>query len=246
VTSKKSGDKKTDSKRTVNKRDEPALKQNYTRAAVVNGLASNINRIFKATSAGNKHEEFYHKLLRLFLKQPSNNRFVLLDCMKGMDLHPRYTLVNLPGAQQVDVKANKQKFKVRLNVTYQPPQKDDRFNCYCYHLLLLTWNKRSTEAEYFKQSSQWIDSEGRKPGFTFFFKRNPGVVHWLLCLMKQMGRSDKFVSVKLQGMRIIEVGTFDIQDKALLKKIKADEKKKIPSSLKKEEEIIRVKAEKWS
>ena len=244
-TSKKTGGKTMDNKRTGNKRDEPALKQNYTRAKVVDGLASNINRIFKDASYRNKHEKFYFKLLKCFLRQPSNNRFVLLNSVNGMDLHPRYTLGNLPGAQQMVVTADKQNLNVTLTVKYQP-QKDHRFNCYCYELLLLTWNKKSEEPTYFRDYSDWIDPKEPEPEFDFSFKRQRGVVHWLLCLMKQMGRSKKFVSVKLQGMRIMEVGTFNKQDEELLKKIAGEEKKKISSSQKKEDEIVRVKAKKRS
>ena len=61
-----------------------------------------------------------------------------------------------------------------------------------------------------------------------------------------MGFNRKNVSLKFQGMRIMEVGTFDKKDIALLKQYQADEKKK-RSSLKKEEVApVRVKAKKIS
>jgi hypothetical protein len=76
----------------------------------------------------------------------------------------------------------------------------------------------------------------------FSFKREPGVVHWMLCEMKQMGWNENPVSVKKQGMRIAEVRTFNKKDIALLKKYNAEERKRISASQRRQKQIVRVKA----
>jgi hypothetical protein len=59
-----------------------------------------------------------------------------------------------------------------------------------------------------------------------------------------MGFNKENVSLKLQGMQIMEVGTLDKKDITLLKKIAAKEKEK-NSYLKNEKvEMVRVKAKK--
>jgi hypothetical protein len=83
-----------------------------------------------------------------------------------------------------------------------------------------------------------------KTEFEFSFKRNAGVVHWMLCVMKQMGLNNKPVSVKLQGVRIMEVRTFNKKDVALLEKNAAKQKKETSSSEQKQDAIVRVKAKK--
>jgi hypothetical protein len=61
---------------------------------------------------------------------------------------------------------------------------------------------------------------------------------------ENMGFNKENVSLKLQGMQIMEVGTLDKKDITLLKKIAAKEKEK-NSYLKNEKvEMVRVKAKK--
>ena len=76
----------------------------------------------------------------------------------------------------------------------------------------------------------------------FLLSESQDVVHWMLCEMKQMGWNDKPVSMKKQGMRIAEVGTFNKKDMALLEKYTAEQSKKISPFERREKEIVRVKA----
>jgi hypothetical protein len=225
------------------KRNEPGVKQHYTRARRLNNLAGGINSILKTESGGLKHGEFYFELLSRFRKQTSDNRFLLLTSLSGMDIHPRYTLSGLTGDQEIMVKPGKKKINVTLTVKYHP-RESPRTNCYCYEVLLLTWTQRAKTPGYSYRVSEWLYPDKDKLKFKFSFKNEGDIVHWMLCLKKSMGFNDKHVSVKLEGMRIMQVGTYDKKDIALLKK-NAEEEKKKKSSLRKEEVgVVRVKGEK--
>src|SRR5205823_5140529 len=130
----------------------------------------------------------------------------------------------LAGDQKVTVKPEGRKFTVSVKVKAQP-MVDDKANCYCYQLVLLTWNDSDNPPTFSRQYSEWIYPKKPETEFEFFFKREPGVVHWMLCEMKQMGYNDEPISLKKQGMRIAEVGTFNKKDLSLLKKYEAEQKK---------------------
>jgi hypothetical protein len=223
------------------KRDEPALKQQYVRAAFLNKLAAGISNILKFESDHNWHKDFYGQLLKRFRKHSSDNRFLLLSSLKGMNIHPIYSFDRVGGDQKVTVETGEQEFTVSVKVKAHT-MKDDKRNCYCYQFLLMTWNDSDEPPTYERQYSDWIYPKKPKPEFDFSFKREPGVVHWMLFEMKQMGWNDKAISVKQQGMRVAEVGTFNNEDLDLLKKYEEEERKKISAFQRREKEIVRVKA----
>jgi hypothetical protein len=209
----------------------------------LDSLAAAINRIVKTESDGHKHAEFYFKLLACFRKQTSDNRFLLLTSLKGMDIHPLYTLDRLQGEQEIVVKPGKKNIKVILRVKNHPGELDN-IDCYCYDVLLLTWKNRAKTPGYCRQLSDWIYLDKAKPEFEFSFEKPGDIREWMLCLKKNMELNKENVSLKLQGMRIMEVGTFDKKDIALLKKIAAKEKKRNSYSKNEKLQMVRVKAKK--
>ena len=223
------------------KKDEPALKEHYVRTPYLNKLAAGVSNILKFESDGNWHGSFYSELLKRFRKHPSNNRFLLLSSLKGMSIHPIYKFDILGGDQKVTVKPANRRFTVSVKVKAQP-MANDKENCYCYQFVLITWNKSNEPPTFSRKYGEWIYPKKPKTEFKFSFKREPDVVHWMLCEMKQMGWNDKPVSMKKQGMRIAEVGTFIKKDKALLEKYTAEQSKKISPFERREKEIVRVKA----
>ena len=107
---------------------------------------------------------------------------------------------------------------------------------------MITWNNSDEPPTFSRKYNEWIYPEKPKSELKFIFKREPDVVHWMLCEMKQMGWNEKAVSVKKQGMRIAEVGTFNKEDMTLLKKYIAEQRKKSSTSEWSKKEIVRVKA----
>ncbi len=72
------------------KRDEPALKKEYSRTGFLNNLASEINTAIKEHCAMLKSGRFYEMLLSRFRKEPLNNRLLLLQTLKGVEVNPVY------------------------------------------------------------------------------------------------------------------------------------------------------------
>jgi len=158
-----------------------------------------------------------------------------------MNIHPIYAFDKLGGDQKVTVKPGKRKFTVSIKVKAQP-MLDDKVNCYCYQLVLLTWNDSNKPPIFSRQYSEWIYPRKPKTEFEFSFRSEASVVHWMLCEMKQMGFNDQPISLKKQGMRIAEVGTFNKKDVALLEKYEAEQKKMNSASQRRQKEIVRVQA----
>ena len=223
------------------KKDEPALKEQYVRAPFLNKLAAGISNIVKMESDNSMSGKFYAEMLSRFRKLPSDNRFLLLSSLKGLNIHPIYTFEKVPGDEKVTITPGDEMFTVDLKVTWQPMMNNET-NCYCYQFILMQWNDAAASPTFERQYSEWIYLEDPKTLFEFTFKRDPGVVHWMLFEMKQMGLNDEAISLKQQGMRIAEVGTFIEDEVALLEEYEAEQKKKIAASARRKDEIVRVKA----
>jgi hypothetical protein len=220
------------------KKNQAAIKQNYKRTALLNSLASEVNRIIGSASEGHKHQSFYFNVQKRFRKQPLNNRFLLLHSLKGMDVHPRYTINHLAGRHDITINTQKNRFVINLRVKAHA-QEQFNTNCYSYELLFLSWNKTAKPAQYDRQLSEWIYLKGPKPEFEFLFPKPTGTIHWMLCVKQKMGIDGEPGSFKAQGMHVAEVQTLDKKELALLKKITTEKNK---NSRKKEQAtVIRVK-----
>ena len=72
------------------KKNEPALKTQYSRNGLLNGIASEINRVVGSYAQVLKPSSFYQELQRLLRKEPVDNRFLLLLQLAGMEINPDY------------------------------------------------------------------------------------------------------------------------------------------------------------
>jgi len=198
------------------KKNQAALKQNYKRTAFLNKLASDINRIIQTHSGAHKHPNFYFKLQKRFRSQSSDNRFVLLRTLQGLDVHPLYTLDKVLGDHEIRFSYPKQKIQFEVTVKTHPRQRV-KTNCYSFELLLITWNQGSGSASHQLQVSEWVYPDDPKPVFEFSFRRSPKTVHWILCLGQKMGWDRQPpASMKAQGMRIVLAETFLKKEMSLL------------------------------
>src|SRR5687767_2252765 len=68
------------------KKNEPALKLQYRRTKFLNNLASEVNQVVTTFGSLIKFNNFYTSVLSRFRKEPLNNRFLLLQQLKGMEL----------------------------------------------------------------------------------------------------------------------------------------------------------------
>ncbi len=68
------------------------------------------------------------------------------------------------------------------------------------------------------QGTTWMDIDNKLKPFEFVFENAGNVTHWLLCLHQFLGDGDKRVeTMKGEGMMIVNAGSFDEEEIALLK-----------------------------
>lgn len=205
------------------KKDEPALARQYSRTAFLNALAGEVNNMMAAYFQRFKSAGFYHSVQKCFRREPLNNRFLLLRQLKGLDLNPAYPLEKL-GHCSLTTELTKRQLQIQLQVGQHPARGRYAADCYCYELTLFCWGKGKRAAAVDWQLSDWIPlapmrqvlKEGR-PIFEFSFALPPDTQHWMLCLRQQLGIDKKDVAYfAAQGVQIIEVGSFDKRDIAIL------------------------------
>lgn len=200
------------------KKNEPALKQQYARTKYLNVLASEINSTIRGYYGNLKPSTFYQELQSRFRKEPLNNRFLLLLQLKGMEVNPAYPLSKL-GNQVTEVSVVKNKIIVNLQAKAHPAAGKHKANCYCYEVLLLTWDKGKKPAAYNYQLSDWVYLSNGKPEIEFTFRRTTETVHWLLFLRQQLGVDENVIGVlAADGMQVVGAGSLDKKDLELLKK----------------------------
>ena len=224
------------------KKNEPAFKEQHSRTAYLNTLASDINTIIKTISGRLKPASFYEELHRRLRKEPLNNRFLLLLQLKGMEVNPAYPM-NKSGSQVTGVKVLKNKIVVSLQVKSHPQPGKQRADCYYYETILVTWDKNTPG--YNRQLSDWVSMNNGKPEFEFEFPRTATTTQWLLCLRMQLGLNKQPVTVlAADGIQLVDAGSLNKKDYQLLKKREADEVKATDRKAGKKhvEEVVRVKA----
>jgi hypothetical protein len=204
------------------KKDEPALAAQYSRNSFLNTLASELNRLMAAYFPRFKSTGFYHTVQKCFRREPLNNRFLLLRQLKGLDLNPTYP-INKLGKCNLTTNVLKRQINVRLQVALHPPAGKYQADCYYYEVTLFCWNKTDQPALADWQVSDWIPLAGKRPVFEFGFAVPPGTLHWLLCLRQQLGiNQQEAVYFAAQGVQLVEAGSFDKKDVAILEKRKQE------------------------
>ena len=228
-----------DAPKSRGKKIEPSLKEQYTRSGMLNKLAGDINSIVLRYCGILKSRDFYSRCLSRFRKARTDNRFLLLYQLTGMEAHLTYPLSKL-GDHSISVKALKGKFVVELEVKRQPWYGHKGANCYSYELIFITWAMGKEGGSALHQYSDWVKIRNKKPLFEFTFKAPARTEHWMLCLRQQLGVDEIPVeTLKGEGMQIVEVGTTNKKDMELLNEMKEKNvKKKTVSS---EVKVVRVK-----
>jgi hypothetical protein len=225
------------------RKDEPAFKKQHSRTAILNKLASELNRTIPQYCGSFKSKGFYSHMHELFRKEPLNNRFLLLQQVKGLEVNKRYPFA-WPAYCTANVNRSKNKIIVELHVTGIPDKKNNKADGYYYEVILLHWTNSKKPPLHSSELTTWIAFTIEKPGFEFLFPVPKATVNWLLCLRRVMGMNEEEIGdFPSQGMQIIDAGTFDKKEEALLQQ-RLEEKRKKPAGKKVVKERVRVKP-KW-
>jgi hypothetical protein len=205
-------------------RGKAALLVQNNRTAKLNALASQLNTIMSTHADFLKHDSFYHKVQKKFRKASTDNRFLLLTTLKEMELHTKYPL-HKTGRCDLEVARKGKNMIVTLKVDHHPLPGKHEANCYYYEVLLLYWNKTEQSPRVSKQYSDWViwnrhdPSERNLPIFDFVFPITSSTTHWLIAVRRKLGKNNAdLAKMVADGMQIMEVGTWDKKEAAMLKK----------------------------
>ncbi len=118
--------------------NEPeSFKKQASRAAVLNKLASQINRVISHFHKDLHPRDFYQRLLSYFRHEPLDNRFMLLQILKGFEVHTRYRFEKL-GKVNMKIKGEGNQLQIALDVL-DHLEHCEKYTSYCYEFLLINW-----------------------------------------------------------------------------------------------------------
>ena len=219
-----------------------ALNKHNSRTKQLNKLAGEINTIIGSKEYADhfKPRNFYHRLLKKFRQTPGNHRFVLLNQLKGMEINEINPLQKL-GFFTTTVKKIKNSIEVSLQEITHPQDVLRDATAYYYDVILLFWEKSKQPAQHAMQGTHWMNIEDSKLHlFNFVFENTGDTTHWLLCLHQILGNNGKREeTMKAEGMQILNVGSFDKKELALLK-VEEEAAKPKPVVKEKMKEVKRV------
>ncbi len=224
------------------KKDEQALKEQYTRTASLNRLAAEVNAVMKELADDLKSSRFYVQLLSRFKKETSNNRLLLLRKLKGMDAHPTYPMAGY-GLPDIRLITNRNELCVNLEILTHPICRVRGVNCYCFEVSLVTWDRTDNPPDCKRQYSDWVGITDDKPEFEFPFEKPDRAVHWILCIRLRFGVNncpDK--TFPAQAMQIVDTGSFDKREQAWLEELAVKPEMMEPEKRRERVVVERVKA----
>lgn len=224
------------------KRNEPALKQQHSRTGFLNSFASDINTIIKENSDGLKSSQFYEKLQSRFRKEPENNRLLLLQTLKGMEINPSYPFEK-HGMPNIYCTTDKARLRVHIGVKRHPVSLNKHLTDYYYEVLAATWVKKEGPGDCERQYSEWVQIKSPVPEFDFFFDKAAGAIHWMVCVRIRLGRDEVAEeSFKADGMQVVDSGSFDKREQEWLLARNQTKQKPVGGRAKLPVKIVRVKA----
>ncbi len=218
---------------------EPFRKQ-ASRAAVLNKLASEINRVVRYFHSDLLSSDLYQRLLSYFRNEPLDDRFMLLQILKGFEINTRYRFEK-QSKVNVECKREGHQLKIELDVLEHLDPKG-KFISYCYECLLVSWTAQEELPWHDRKFTSWVEIGGPKEGFDLKFTFPEGTQHWLLFMHirgKAANEDTGFMSA--QGMRVLEAGTMIDSDLELLAAREKEKKDRpIISTLKEKDTEERV------
>lgn len=224
------------------KKEEKALKAQYSRTKLLNMLASEVNAVVSELARELKSSRFYMQVQSRLRKESSDNRLLLLRQLKGIEVNPVYPLGrHLLPAVKLATKGNE--VQVSLSVKGKPLRSAGSDNCYCYEVSLITWNRKEDTADCSKRHSDWIQRPDELPVFDFVFEKPAGAVYWLLGIRLRLGLNNCELKRRdADGMQIMDTGSFDKREQAWLEELTVQSAVRQPEDKKEPLVIERVKA----
>jgi hypothetical protein len=204
------------------KKNEPALKAQYSSTSFFNTVASQINKALRAQVYNFIDARFYQQLLKKFrtVKDHGGHRWLLVREVMGMEGNALYPLDKM-GFINWQVQPLRRKIRVILDVYGHPPNKVEkhRVDRYYYELLLLCWNKTKKPPVMVTTETDWIDIKGGLPLFEIPMQPPAGTTHWLLFIHGRLANNRECLDIRIaEGLQCVAVGSFNKKEMALAEK----------------------------
>ena len=221
------------------KKDEPELKKQFSRTGFLNKIASEINAVVQQYNRPFKDGQFYQSIQSRLRAEPENNRFLLLQQLKGLEVNPKYKLEKL---LQAYITANYERKQLQLSIHIQRHPDPGKYNAngYDLELLLVCWNKTTQPPITLKQLSPWISLQEETSVIDFVFPQYPGATQWMLILRVRLAVDGRYVPAFVaEGMQVVAVGSFDKKERMMWEKRlkEKNEKRNEVVHLEKKEEV---------
>ena len=204
------------------KKEKPWLKKFNGRTGFLNSISSGIREPIESHNPVFYDSSFYTRMNKLLRKELVDNRFLLLCKLKGIDVNIGYPLSDL-NHSTIEVKGFADKITIDLKINRHPKAGKYEATCYDCELLLFTWDDHSAKPMIETQLSPWLCMNEPTKKIQFEFDKRPGMAQWILFLRMRLGVKhplfeEQYVEAKVaEGMGIVEVGSFDETDLAMLK-----------------------------
>ena len=201
------------------KKDEPALKKQYSSTGFVNGVASQIRKALVAHVLNFVDSKLYHRLLKKFrgVKEHEQKRWLLIRELVDMEVTPAYPFTRFERIHWT-VEPRKGELMVHFGVEKHPDNKVSVYKAdsYYYELLLLVWNKSEEPPVVVTNETDWIAIDGGLPAFDIPLPIPKGAKHWLLFMHGRLASKGQCLDIRAaEGMRCVEAGSFDKKELTL-------------------------------
>lgn len=198
------------------KKDEPAFKEQHSRAGIFNALASAIHNTAKQYGGRMVEGGFYNRLQSRLRKETGTERVLMLGELDGMELRERYRLGEICSSPAITVSKTKKDVEVRLAVKVHPGYPRWDWDCYYFEVILMSWNRYGKMINSSKKTAWIYPEKDKPPSFRIPFAM-PGAVEWLVFLRVSLGINKEDMDM-MDTVRIciMQTGSFTKAGKRLL------------------------------
>jgi hypothetical protein len=201
------------------KKDEPALKKQYSSTKFVNSIASQIRKALVTHVSNFVDSKLYHRLLKKFrhVEEHQQKRWLLIREVVDMEVTPAYPFTRFERIHWT-IDQNKGELLVHLGVEKHPDNKVSVYEAdsYYYELLLLVWSKGDGAPMVVTNETDWIAIKEGLPAFDIPLSIPKSATHWLLFMHGRLASKGQCLDIRAaEGMRCVEAGSFDKKELTL-------------------------------
>lgn len=141
---------------TQKQKKEIASRPQNLRTGYLNNLGRGILNAVKYHAGCLVPGPFFNNMLSLFREEKTNHRVLLLEKLRGMDVHRRYQFGDACPIPKVELKVGKTFYTIE--VEFQAPAYHGDATCFYLDIILFTWNKDEDHCRHDVLSTEWMNT----------------------------------------------------------------------------------------